>query len=530
MDENKHRGNHQQQQQTAAPAVSSNPMIRLSTNLAQRQKRTEVFAQEHQLITRLMDFTSSPTRIDWSRLNLLPGGAEDMLAIIDHAVSVLAMEDSLVSVPLPCRVYGDIHGQLPDLVQFFNKFSWPHTRKGDIFSMNYVFLGDFVDRGAFSVEVAALLLSLKVIYPTKVALVRGNHEDRSMNANYGFLAGAKQRFGAVDGELVWERANEAFEYLPLAAIVEEGRHSGSDGRGEGGQCLPPATSRRGGDNGSSRVLCIHGGIGDNIRTLDDLSSIPKPITIPACSVAPAASTEELYPGTTCRRERVILDALWSDPTENDNVTLVGTSACMMLSKVLGVHLSPRGQSTCRFGPDRVAEFCERNDLKLIIRAHECVKSGHEYFASGLLLTVFSATNYCNVYQNDGAMIVLVVDPETGEIDEHAQVIKCGESGQDTSIGWNPSQFRNPSPLRNSGRDTRSSEFSAAASSGMFHSLPGVVLGNSASGYSFPLVSSYPTQSPQQSFATLPSWQYQQQQRLNTSGGTSPAMHSPQQHQ
>ncbi|KAF4727719.1 hypothetical protein FOZ62_019977, partial [Perkinsus olseni] len=141
------------------------------------------------------------------------------------------------------------------------------------------------------------------------------------------------------------------------------------------------------------------GIGDNIRTLDDLSSIPKPITIPACSVAPAASTEELYPGTTCRRERVILDALWSDPTENDNV--------------LGVHLSPRGQSTCRFGPDRVAEFCERNDLKLIIRAHECVKSGHEYFASGLLLTVFSATNYCNVYQNDGAMIVLVVDPETG---------------------------------------------------------------------------------------------------------------------
>lgn len=101
-----------------------------------------------------------------------------MLTIIDHAVSVLSMEDSLVSVPLPCRVYGDIHGQLPvrllltsrlcaymaiqDLVQFFNKFSWPHTRKGDIFSMNYVFLGDFVDRGAFSVEVAALLLSLKV--------------------------------------------------------------------------------------------------------------------------------------------------------------------------------------------------------------------------------------------------------------------------------------------------------------------------------------------------------------------------------
>ncbi|EER17131.1 bsu-protein phosphatase, putative [Perkinsus marinus ATCC 50983] len=448
-------------------------MIRLSTTLAQRQKRTEVFAKEYGLVTRLIEFTSSPSpsRIDWNRLNLFPGGAEDMLTIIDHAVSVLSMEDSLVSVPLPCRVYGDIHGQLPDLVQFFNKFSWPHTRKGDIFSMNYVFLGDFVDRGAFSVEVAALLLSLKVIYPTKIALVRGNHEDRSMNANYGFLAGAKQRFGAADGELVWEKANEAFEYLPLAAIVEE---------------------------------CHADSIGDNIHTLDDLSAIPKPITVPACSVAPAASTEELYPGTTCRRERVILDALWSDPTENDNV--------------LGIHLSPRGQSTCRFGPDRVAKFCERNDIKLIIRAHECVKSGHEYFASGLLLTVFSATNYCNVYQNDGAMIVLVVDPETGEIDEHAQVIKCGESGQDTSIGWNPSQFRSPSPLRNSGRETRS-EFSAASS------LSNTVVGGSTGGYSFPFMTSYPTHKPTQHFASLASWQHP-----SAGSGTSPVVQSQQQQQ
>lgn len=73
------------------------------------------------------------------------------------------------------------------------------------------------------------------------------------------------------------------------------------------------------------------------------------------------------------QDRVVLDALWSDPTDND--------------QVLGVQSSPRGKNTCRFGPDRVQDFNRRNGLKLIIRAHECVQHGYEYFAAGQLLTV-----------------------------------------------------------------------------------------------------------------------------------------------
>lgn len=339
------------------------------------------------IVRRLMELSNGP-RTDW-RYTLQLASAKEMLFLCDTVVEILRLEDSLVQVPLPCRVYGDIHGQLLDLLEFFNAFSWPDKRRGDIFSMNYIFLGDFVDRGNYSCDVISLLFSLKILYPTKVFLVRGNHEDRLMNVNYGFHADCVRIF-MQDGEDVWERVNDVFEFLPIAALVE------------------------------GAILCIHGGIGDTITTLDDLRGIPKPIQV----------VGEIN-ASTQPRDRMILDALWSDPTDNDSV--------------LGVHPSPRGKNTSRFGPDRVQDFNRRNGLKLIIRAHECVQHGYEYFAHGQLLTVFSATNYCNQYNNDGAMVVLVKDDRTGEVVEHAQVIKSGTV--DTSHGWNESQFRAPSPMR-----------------------------------------------------------------------------------
>ncbi|CAK0830220.1 unnamed protein product [Prorocentrum cordatum] len=136
-----------------------------------------------------------------------------MLTLCDNVVEILRLEDSLVEVPLPCRVYGDIHGQLLDLLEFFNAFSWPDKRRGDIFSMNYVFLGDFVDRGMYSCDVVSLLFSF-ILYPSKVFLVRGNHEDRMMNLNFGFHADCHQKFGQ-DGEDTWQRINDVFEFLPM---------------------------------------------------------------------------------------------------------------------------------------------------------------------------------------------------------------------------------------------------------------------------------------------------------------------------
>ncbi|CAD7940818.1 unnamed protein product [Amoebophrya sp. A120] len=371
------------------------------------------------IVRKVMELSNDPT-FEWqTRPSLVT--AEELMELCDSVFEKISEENSLVRVELPCRVYGDIHGQLPDLLHFFNAFSWPDKRRGDIFAMNYIFLGDFVDRGNYSADVVTLLFALKVLYPKKIYLVRGNHEDRLMNQNYGFLqdchflfpgpavdtagGGGEQLHGeekennnATDasnaeentvGFQVWERVNDAFEFLPIAALVDD------------------------------QVLCIHGGIGDSIHSLDDLRDIPKPIKI-----SPEITEE------TTRQDKIVLDALWSDPTDNDSV--------------LGVHLSPRGQNTCRFGPDRVHDFNKRNNLKMIIRAHECVQYGYEYFANGQLLTVFSATNYCNQYNNDGSMVVLIKNPD-GSVAEHAQVIRSGAA--DTAHGWAPEQYRDPSPMR-----------------------------------------------------------------------------------
>jgi diadenosine tetraphosphatase ApaH/serine/threonine PP2A family protein phosphatase len=313
--------------------------------------------------------------------------SSELISLCDSVLPILQGEDSLVSIPFPARVYGDIHGNLPDLIQFFNKYAWPDKRKGDILSMNYVFMGDFVDRGSFSVEVVALLFSLKILYPTRVLLIRGNHEDRNMNYNFGFRRNCIQNFGPTDGGIVWERVNECFDYLPIAGLI------------------------------GHEVLCIHGGIGDSIDSVADLVGIEKPIVVPPESVDPSSLNKV---------DRVVIDALWSDPVDGG-----------------GNHLNPRGNGASRYTAERVKNFVSNNNLQFIIRAHECVQNGFEYFADGLVLTVFSASSYCNQYTNDGGMVV-VVKNDDGSLEEHAQVIK---TNPDTRIGWDDSQYRQPSPMR-----------------------------------------------------------------------------------
>ena len=340
----------------------------------------------------LMDFSSNP-HADWRTLrSFCPLGFSEMIQLCDAVMPILQGEDSLVSVPFPARMYGDIHGNLPDLIQFFNKYAWPDKRKGDILSMNYVFLGDFVDRGSFSVEVVTLLFSLKILHPTKIFLIRGNHEDRNMNYNYGFRKSCLDVFGPVDGLTVWERVNECFDYLPLAGLI------------------------------GSEVLCIHGGIGDSIDSVSDLVGIEKPIIVPPESVDPA---------TLNKVDKVVIDALWSDPFE-PNTGAAGRT-----------HMSPRGNGASRFSADKVKRFVNSNNLQFIVRAHECVQNGYEYFADGLVLTIFSASSYCNQYNNDGGMVV-VVKNEDGSLEEHAQIIK---SNHDTRIGWDSDQYKQATPIR-----------------------------------------------------------------------------------
>ena len=105
---------------------------------------------------------------------------------------------------------------------------------GDLTITDYLFLGDYVDRGNWNLEVLCLLLALKVHYPQNIFLIRGNHEIAEINKVYGFYSECCERLGQRDGQRVWEAANAMFQWLPMAAVIED------------------------------KILCMHGGIGDCI--------------------------------------------------------------------------------------------------------------------------------------------------------------------------------------------------------------------------------------------------------------------------
>ncbi|KAK8601787.1 hypothetical protein V6N13_058534 [Hibiscus sabdariffa] len=262
--------------------------------------------------------------------------------LCESAERIFIAEPTVLQLKAPIKIFGDLHGQFGDLMRLFDEYGAPSTA-GDIAYIDYLFLGDYVDRGQHSLETITLLLALKVEYPHNVHLIRGNHEAADINALFGFRIECIERMGERDGIWAWHRINRLFNWLPLAALIEK------------------------------KIICMHGGIGRSINHVEQIENLQRPITMEAGSI-------------------VLMDLLWSDPTENDSVE--------------GLRPNARGPGLVTFGPDRVMEFCNNNDLQLIVRAHECVMDGFERFAQGHLITLFSATNYCGTANNAGAILVL----------------------------------------------------------------------------------------------------------------------------
>jgi len=102
---------------------------------------------------------------------------------------------------------------------------------------NYLFMGDFVDRGRNSVETFLLLLALKVKYPERITLIRGNHESRQITQVYGFYDECMQKYGSVN---VWRYCTEVFDYICLAALIE------------------------------GKIFCVHGGLSPTVMSIDDV--------------------------------------------------------------------------------------------------------------------------------------------------------------------------------------------------------------------------------------------------------------------
>lgn len=254
--------------------------------------------------------------------------------IAAHALGTMKGQPPYLHLRAPIVICGDIHGQLHDLQRIFKL-------KGTPPDTPYLFLGDYVDRGDRSVEVATLLLALKAQHPYHIFLLRGNHECPDTNDRYGFRDECAQYGGEgnTPDDTLWTIFNKVFQWLPLCASV------------------------------NGRIFCVHGGLSPDLKTLDQLDAIDR-------------STLDKVPS-----DGLVCDLLWSDPERNEP----------------GWGENDRGCSYT-FGPKIVDQFCTDHGFDLVCRAHQVMDGGYEFFCKRKLATVFSASNYCGDQGNRGSIL------------------------------------------------------------------------------------------------------------------------------
>jgi serine/threonine-protein phosphatase 6 catalytic subunit len=277
----------------------------------------------------------------------------DLKQLCDYVKELLIEESNVQPISSPVTVSGDIHGQFHDLLNLFKT-------GGDVPSTNYVFMGDFVDRGYNSLETFTLLLCLKAKYPAHVTLLRGNHESRQITQVYGFYDECQRKYGTANA---WKCCCEVFDYLTIAALID------------------------------GVILCVHGGLSPEIRTLDQIRTIDRRQEIPP--------------------EGAFCDLMWSDPEEVDTWAV-----------------SPRGAGWL-FGPRVTQEFNRINKIDLICRAHQLVQEGYKYAFDEQIVTIWSAPNYC--YRCGNVAAILQFDAELNreflifreDAEEHKQVRRWG---------------------------------------------------------------------------------------------------------
>ncbi|KAJ3120526.1 putative serine/threonine protein phosphatase [Physocladia obscura] len=254
--------------------------------------------------------------------------------------AVLAGEGNVRQVAAPVTVVGDVHGQFYDVLEIFKI-------AGYCPDVNYVFLGDYVDRGFFSVETIALLLCLKIRHPHRITLIRGNHESR---ATYGFYTECLRKYGNSN---VWMYFTDFFDYLVLGAVIEDA------------------------------IFCVHGGLSPSIHTLDQIKVIDRFKELP--------------------HEGPMADLVWSDPAPAATATTATTPAASLRFTAASssasddmrgdFQISPRGAGYL-FGKIVTAQFLATNDLGHICRAHQLCMEGYQVLFDDLVSTVWSAPNYC----------------------------------------------------------------------------------------------------------------------------------------
>ncbi|TFK41178.1 Metallo-dependent phosphatase-like protein [Crucibulum laeve] len=178
----------------------------------------------------------------------------EITSICLAAREVFLSQPTLVELSPPVKIVGDVHGQYSDLIRLFEMCGFPPAA-------NYLFLGDYVDRGKQSLETILLLLCYKIKYPENFFLLRGNHECANVTRVYGFYDECKRRCNIK----TWKTFIDVFNCLPIAAIV------------------------------ASKIFCVHGGLSPSLHSMEDIKRIQRPTDVPDYGL--------------------LNDLLWSDPSD-----------------------------------------------------------------------------------------------------------------------------------------------------------------------------------------------------------------------
>ena len=188
-----------------------------------------------------------------SESNLL--SEEELKFLCTKSMEIFMQESSFLELTAPIIICGDIHGQYRDLIRLFDFGESPKKKQ-------YLFLGDYVDRGKNSIECIALLLAYKVKYPKNIYLLRGNHESEMINRTYGFYDECKRRYNLR----IWKIFSDCFNWLPISALVNQ------------------------------KILCMHGGLSPDLQSLNNIKQIVRPTEVPD--------------------KGLLCDLLWSDPEKD----------------------------------------------------------------------------------------------------------------------------------------------------------------------------------------------------------------------
>lgn len=240
----------------------------------------------------------------------------------DRLKELLIEESNVQPVEAPVTICGDIHGQFFDLLELFRLANRPPLT-------NFIFIGDFVDRGYNSVETWELLMLLKIKYPSHVTLLRGNHESRQITLSYGFLDEIIKKYGNSN---IWSYCMEVFDLLPIGAIVK------------------------------NKVFCVHGGLSPELRTIDQIRTIDRNIEIP-------------HSGPFC-------DLMWSDPDNIENWTqstrgagwLFGSKVTKEFNHINGLSLIARAHQLVNDGYQ--FWFADKNLVTIWSAPNYCYRCGN----------------------------------------------------------------------------------------------------------------------------------------------------------